>query len=96
MAHDDHKQSRPVRQFKDTTVFDWDAEPADERPSEFVSTSYSVLSGFSTLSGYSTLDAHRARKSERQGSLGTLLVALLVFFAIGVGGLFGLMRLLHA
>lgn len=33
--------------FKPSTVYDWDAEPKDERPSEFAqSTGYRVHSGF--------------------------------------------------
>ena len=33
------KQQPGVRKFKGTTVFDWDSEPSEERPSEFAESS---------------------------------------------------------
>lgn len=70
--------NRRPRQFKDTQVFNWDIEPKDERPSEFVpSTGYSVLSGY-----YTVPDSAMVRRQRRSGVSGVLVAALV---AIGLG-----------
>jgi hypothetical protein len=70
------KQSGHSSQFKDTQVYDWDAEPKDERPSEFVpSTGYSQLSGY-----YSTPEVTGYRRRKRGVSVITASVV-----AIGLG-----------
>lgn len=58
--------------FKNTQVFGWEAEPKDERPSEFVPST-----GFSSLSGYYSMppDASvmRRRRTATRGGGGTVL-----------------------
>ena len=90
MAQRNDKHLHLVHQFKDT-VANWETDPVNERPSEFVPST-----GYSVLSGCSTLDGPLACQQRRQSGLGTLFAALGIFFAIGVGGMFVLMRLLHA
>jgi hypothetical protein len=83
--------SRSSRDFKDTQVYDWDAEPKDERPSEFIPST-----GFSSLSGYYAMppDASVYRRSRRRGGgVGLWLVAALVV-TLGAVGLLGLAYLL--
>lgn len=83
--------SRSSRDFKDTQVYDWDAEPKDERPSEFIPST-----GFSSLSGYYAMppDASVYRRNRRSGGgTGVWLVAALVV-ALGAVGLLGLVHLL--
>lgn len=64
---------RPVN-FKQTQVFDWEAEPAPERPSEFTPTT-----GFSTLSsGYALPPSERYRRRRNAGAFTTWLLAALV------------------
>ncbi|MFY9510649.1 MAG: hypothetical protein WAQ05_06730 [Rubrivivax sp.] len=51
------KQQQPdstnIRKFKGTTVFDWDAEPSEERPSEFAESSlYLGQTAISRSSGF--------------------------------------------
>lgn len=64
---------RPVN-FKQTQVFDWEAEPAPERPSEFPQST-----GFSTLtSGYAVPPSERYRRRRNSGAFVTWLLAALV------------------
>lgn len=82
--------NRPSRPYKDTQVYDWDAEPKDERPSEFIPST-----GFSSLSGYYAMPPD-ARVYRRRGSRGpglALLGAALVV-VLGLVGLFGLVHLI--
>lgn len=108
MAEKQQPRAEAVRKFKGTTVFDWDSEPSEERPSEFAEsslhlsqTAISRSSGFhkrggdfstSRSSGYSTLERPRARPAQKKGGSGTLWVALGMVLAITAGGLYGLMR----
>jgi len=66
--------------FKQSQVFGWDSEPVDERPSEFMSTGYSSLSGYHGLGD--------ARRAERHTSSRFGLKSMLVFSiaVIGAGG----------
>jgi hypothetical protein len=67
--------------FKESQLYSWDAEPVDERPSEFMHST-----GYATLSGYhSSLDAPRriARRSSRFGLTSVLVFALIVVAAGG-------------
>ncbi len=67
--------------IKPTQIYDWASEPVDERPSEFMSTGYSHLSGF-----YPQTEAplRRRAKSSRFGFKSVLLGVLAV---IGMGAL---------
>ena len=59
--------TRSRNDFKTTQVFDWEAEPKDERPSEFVPST-----GFSSLSGYYSMppDARVMRHNRRSSGGG--------------------------
>jgi hypothetical protein len=84
--------SRSNRPFKDSQVYGWDAEPKDERPSEFVpSTGYSVLSGY-----YAMPDSgmHPARQ-RRSGTLMPLFVVVGLVIGAGVAALLGFLHLVR-
>ena len=68
-----HKSSRAVRRYRQSRVFDWEAEPVEERPREFVPTKgYSVFWSFSPLGAVST------RGARPQVGFGTLLAAMII------------------
>lgn len=76
-------QDSSVRRFKGETVYDWSSEPADERPTEFgSSTGYSQLSGFSHSTLNSSLEFQRARRRARSSSRYLWVVAGLVLAAV--------------
>jgi hypothetical protein len=87
-----------VRRFKGETVYDWESEPADERPTEF-----GASTGFSSYSGYfhSTLDSElerrrrMARRYRRKGS-GGLVLGLTVVMAVVTAALYLASRVLLA
>ena len=110
MAEKQQQRAESVRKFKGTTVFDWDSEPSEERPSEFAEsslhlsqTAISRSSGFSKRggdfsarsSGYSTLERPRARPAQKRGGNGTIWLAIGMVIVITGGGLWGLMRWFH-
>lgn len=80
------RRSAPA--FKDTQVFDWDAEPKDERPSEFVPTT-----GYSSLSGYHTLTEAGPYRRRPSRGMPVLAVAVIVV-GLGAAALFGFLHLL--
>ncbi|MDE1949868.1 MAG: hypothetical protein KGL43_15235 [Burkholderiales bacterium] len=83
MGRDQHHGA--VRQYKGTTVFDWDSEPADERPSEF--TSSSLGSGSSRRSGYEGIEVRRRRPPRKRAGMSVLMrafVLVLVLSAIAI------------
>lgn len=106
MAERHQQHGEAIRKFKGTTVFDWDSEPSEERPSEFAESSLYLSqtaiarpSGYSSRgSGYanSTLERPRARPAQKKGGSSTLWLALAMVLVITAGGLYGLMRWLHA
>jgi len=66
--------------IKPTQIYDWDAEPVDERPSQF--TGYSE---FSAPSGFHTASTHTRRPSAPPlVGLALLLAAALGVLALGV------------
>jgi hypothetical protein len=80
---------RAAPAFKDTQVFDWDAEPKDERPSEFVPTT-----GYSSLSGYHTpTDVGAYRRPPTRRGIPVLAVAA-VMIGLGAAALLGFLHLL--
>ena len=84
--------SRSQRPFKDTQVFDWDAEPKDERPSEFIPST-----GFSSLSGYYAMPPDARVYRKRRGSSGRgLLLGIALVVTMGAAALVGLLHLLKA
>ena len=59
-------------------TFNWDEEPADERPSEFMpSTGYSMLSGYHVPSEMNARVAHR-RRGSGFGFKGIVFAAILI------------------
>ena len=63
--------SRHQTSFKSTQVFDWESEPADERPTDFgQSTNFSALSGYSTLS-----EPRPVSRRQREHRLGLMKLA---------------------
>ena len=85
-------RSSAVRQFKGETVYDWESEPAEERPTGFdASTTFAAStlssSGFHSTSTYnSTLEARRrVARYRRRGSISVWLMAGLVLAAIMAG-----------
>ncbi len=79
------------RPFKDSQVYGWDAEPKDERPSEFVpSTGYSALSGYYAMpdSGLRPVRRHRV-------SVLPMLAVVGLVISAGMAALVGLMHLLR-
>lgn len=79
--------NRKSRDFKATQVFGWENEPADERPSDFVTTGYST--GYGT--GYGAL-AEPARPRRRRGGLTTLLFTAAVLGS----GVFGMLMMVRS
>lgn len=82
--------SKNPHQVKSTQVFGWEAEPTDERPSEFIPST-----GFSSLSGYYAMPPSknfRPRTSTRSALSTWLLVA--VVLGTAVFGLVMMVRML--
>lgn len=77
--------------IKSSQIYSWDAEPVDERPSEFSSTT-----GYSVLSGYHPMNdpMRRARPKSRFG-FKTLLVFCIVVLALGAVAIVKLAPLLR-
>ena len=76
-------KSKP-RTFKETTIFDWDSEPAEERPSEFA---HSALSGYAPL---------RPRQPKVTKAIGKVFFACVATLSLGGAALFGMIHLLRA
>jgi hypothetical protein len=88
MASSHASSQRPVRKFKGVTVIEWDTEPAEERPSQFAdSTLYADLLGS---------PPPRSQRSRRSTGIGSAWFALVLVLAVASGGMFGLMKFLHA
>ena len=78
--------------IKPTQIYGWDSEPVDERPSEFLSTGYSQVSGFYPLS-----DAvPRPPASTSVFGFKSLMVFAVVLLGVGVYALDKLAPLLRA
>ncbi|HMC16880.1 MAG TPA: hypothetical protein VKI18_14675 [Albitalea sp.] len=60
-------------------VYGWDAEPADERPSEFAPTT-----GYSAFSGYHQPTGLNRRAARRQGRSGLVRIAIVFVVILGV------------
>jgi hypothetical protein len=79
---------------RQTHVYGWDEEPADERPSEFMASS-----GYSALSGYHVpADLNRRAAQRRKGrGLGFRSVLLVCVVLVGLCGaaIHTVIRLLH-
>ena len=65
--------------IKPTQIYDWDAEPVDERPSEIMNHSgFSAASGFHAASTFTTPPQAKARLG-----MAVLLAAALAVLALG-------------
>jgi len=75
-------------------VFGWDAEPADERPSEFApSTGYSAFSGYHQPTGLNRRVA--TRRQARSGGLVRVATVFVVILGVAALAMYGLARMLH-
>jgi hypothetical protein len=81
--------NRKQANYKDTQIFDWEAEPHDERPSEF-----SQTTGYSLLSGYHVEPVRESRRPG--GGIGVALAAAGLVVALGAAAMVGFVRFLHA
>lgn len=63
-------------------TFGWEEEPSDERPSEFMSTGYSILSGYHVPRD---LSARHARRRRGNG-FGFKSVAVVAVVLLGLSG----------
>jgi hypothetical protein len=84
------RMSRSNRPFKDTQVFGWEVEPKDERPSEFVQST-----GYSALSGYYSMPEVRSRPPDRRSGISLVVVAGIVFVALGTAALLGFLHMIR-
>jgi hypothetical protein len=84
--------SRHQPAFKSTQIFDWDSEPADERPTDF-----GRSTGFSTLNGYlvepPSRAARRRRRDYRNGMIKLLVVSTLIL-GISIAAMYQMARFL--
>lgn len=78
---------RLPRDFKVTQIYEWENEPAPERPSEF-----GTSTGFS-MSGYSTVTPIEPRPRTRPAGNG--LITLLCVSGVLGGGVLGLLAMIH-
>ncbi len=95
MPGDRQQTHQTVRRFKGETVFDWEAEPSTERPSEFTEstqTHYNSVFAPSTRSRNSSLEVARPRPPQKRGGIGALWIGIIVAFAIAAGTVIGYMR----
>ena len=68
--------------FKESQLYSWDAEPVDERPSEFMhSTGYAALSGY-----HSNFDAGRRAPVRRRSYSGLVGMIVFALFVMLLGG----------
>jgi len=78
--------------FKQSQIYGWESEPADERPSEFMHST-----GYASLSGYHDPAAARCATLRRPSRFGakSLLAFSVAVLALGAYGLLKLAPLLH-
>ena len=76
------------RDYKDTQLFGWDAEPSEQRASEFAQST-----GFSALSGLHAVPESR-RKPKAKGS-GFLMAMTALIVSLGAVGLYWLAQFLR-
>lgn len=73
-----------VRQFKGSAVFDWETEPADERPSEFTSSRQGLDRQRSAR--YDGIEVRRQRPPLKRGGMSVIGRAMvLVVMLAGAG-----------
>lgn len=83
-----------MRVFKGETVFDWESEPASERPSAFAESTLQSRTGPSSRRGpSSTLEVARPRPPRKQGGIGTTWVVAIIGLAVATGALIGYVKM---
>lgn len=90
--------NRYPRDFKATQVFDWESEPADERPTDFSrGTDFGRSTGFSQLSGYGSLPQARSTRRHRDAREGVAKLAVTALLLVGLCGvaMYKAAQLLH-
>jgi len=82
--------------FKQSEVFTWHSEPADDRPTEFASSAvmptYKTLSEFAN-SSFTEPAPHRPKRRRERALMRLLLVSTIATLCLLFGGV-GLLRLL--
>jgi len=81
-VHEAHEtiESMQKQVFKESQLYNWDSEPVDERPSEFMHST-----GYAALSGYHSFEA-RPRAPRRSGHSGLVAVLVFALIIIAIGG----------
>ncbi len=83
-----------MRVFKGETVFDWESEPASERPSAFAESTQQGRAGPSSRRGpASTLEVARPRPPRKQGGIGTTWVVAILGLAVAAGAFIGYVKM---
>ena len=97
MRRDSQITDSAIRRFKGETVFGWENEPADERPSSLSeSTQYGALWAPLTRPSASGLEVARPRPPQKRSGRAGVWLAVLVAVTLAAGALFGVVRLLQA
>ncbi|HEX3141454.1 MAG TPA: hypothetical protein VHQ87_15455 [Rhizobacter sp.] len=83
--------SRHQPAFKSTQIFDWDSEPANERPSDFARST-----GFSTLNGHVEPPSRAARRRRREyrNGFARLMVVSALILGLSIVAMFEMVRFL--
>jgi len=78
------KHASTARSFRQSTIFDWEVEPALERKRAYVPSS-----------GDFRPRAFGARSSSGQARFNVVLASLILFLVVSVSGLLGMVHLFH-
>jgi hypothetical protein len=96
MHRDSQITDSAIRKFKGETVFGWEHEPADERPSQFSDTTqYGALWAPLTRPPTSPLEVARPRPPQKRGAAPNAWLAALLVVTLAAGAIFGAVRLLQ-
>jgi hypothetical protein len=96
MRRDSQITDSSVRKFKGETVFGWEHEPADERPSEFAPTTrYDTLWTTPLRAPAPALEIPRPRPAQKRGGFNNVWLALVLAVALAGSAIFGVVRWLH-
>jgi hypothetical protein len=97
MRRDSQITDSAIRRFKGETVFGWEHEPADERPSVHPETTqYGALWAPLTRPPASTLEVARPRPPRKRGASPNAWLAVLLVVALAAGAIVGVVRFLQA
>lgn len=97
MRRDSQITDSAIRRFKGETVFGWENEPADERPSAHSeSTQYGALWAPLTRPQSAGLEVARPRPPQKRGGRTNVWLAVMLAVALAAGTIVGVVRLLQA